>query len=66
MNTQTKTTLTVVVNIVVTFFEAAIAVWSTNGFSTDKLALGAVIGAGVSAVWNIIIKPILKQHGWLE
>lgn len=66
MNTQTKTILTVVVNIVVTFFEAAIAVWSTNGFSTDKLALGAVVGAGVSAVWNIVIKPFLIKKGYLK
>ena len=56
----------VLVNIIITFIEAGIAVWSTNGFQTDRLALGAVIGAGVSAVWNLILKPILVHQGWLK
>ena len=58
--------MNVVVNIVVTFFQAALAVWASSGFKTDKVVIGAVIGAGASAVWNLIVKPFLKKQGWLK
>jgi len=58
--------MNVVVNIVVTFFQAGIAVWTVSGFALDKLTIGAVVGAGVSAVWNIVIKPFLIKKGYLK
>lgn len=58
--------MNVVVNIVVTFFQAALAVWATSGFALDKLTIGAVVGAGASAVWNLVIKPFLIKKGWLK
>ena len=58
--------MNVAVNIIVTFFQAALAVWATSGFALDKLTLGAVVGAGASGVWNLVIKPILVKQGWLK
>lgn len=56
----------IVSNIVVTFVQAGFVVWSTSGFKADKLTLGAVVGAGTSAVWNIVLKPVLKKYGYLK
>lgn len=56
----------IVTNMAVTFVQAALAVWVTSGFSTDKLAVSGAVGAGASAVWNVIIKPFLKNQGWLK
>jgi hypothetical protein len=61
-----ETFKTIAINMIVTFFEAGLAVWATTGFTTDKLALGAAIGAGASAAWNIVIKPLLKKIGWMK
>lgn len=57
---------TIVTNIVVTFVQAAGAVWVTSGFATDKLAISGAVGAGLSAVWNLVVKPLLKKRGWLK
>lgn len=56
----------ILTNIIVTFFQAGFAVWATSGFNMDKLAIGASVGAGISAVWNILIKPLLKSKGWIK
>jgi hypothetical protein len=56
----------IIINVAVTFFEAAIAVWFASGMQSDKIAIGAAIGAGVSAVWNIVLKPFLKNYGWIK
>jgi hypothetical protein len=53
-------------NMAVTFFQAGFAAWGANGFSTDKVILASVIGVAGSAVWNIVIKPILKKTGWMQ
>lgn len=58
--------MNVIINIVVTFIEAGFAVWATSGFAIDKLVIGAVVGAGASAVWNLVIKPFLVKRGFLE
>ena len=55
----------VLTNIVVTFVQAGAATWLATGFATDKIAIGGAIGAGLSAVWNLVIKPFLIQKGWL-
>jgi len=56
----------VLVNVVVTFFEAGFAVWAAAGFKADNLVIGAVVGAGASAVWNIVFKPLLQKAGFLK
>ena len=56
----------IVVNIVVTFFQAGFAVWAAAGFKYDNLVIGAVVGAGASAVWNIVIKPLVVKAGYLK
>lgn len=56
----------IALNIIVTFFQAAFAVWAAAGFAMDKLAVGAVVGAGLSAVYNIVVKPLLIAKGWLK
>lgn len=61
-----ETIKTIIVNIVVTFVQAGIAVWSISNFSLDKATVGAVAGAGLSAVWNLVLKPLFKQWGWLK
>ena len=59
-------TSVILTNMLVTFFQAAFAAWVATGFSKDKIAVSGVAGAGPSAVWNIIIKPFLKEKGWLR
>ncbi len=66
MKWKLQSTTVILTNIVVTFVQAAFAVWAANGFKVDKLAIGAVVGAGASAVWNLIVKPWLKSIGWLR
>lgn len=55
-----------IVNITVTFVQAAVGAWVGTGASTDKLAVSAAIGAGLSAVWNVAAKPYLVKQGWLK
>lgn len=61
-----ESTKTILINIIVTFVQAAGAVWVTSGFATDKLAISGAIGAGLSAVWNLVVKPLFKKWGWLK
>lgn len=61
-----ESTKTIVTNVIVTFVQAAGAVWVTSGFATDKLALSGAVGAGLSAVWNLVGKPLLKKWKWLK
>ena len=58
--------MNILINIVITFFQAGLAAWSVTGFSMDKAAIGAVIGAGISAIWNIIVKPFLIKKGYIR
>lgn len=57
---QLESNKTILLNIVVTFFQTSFAVWATTNFALDKLALTGAIGAGLSAVWNVVLKPALK------
>lgn len=59
-------TYIIVRNVVVTFLQVAIATWVASGLSTDKVAVSAAIGAGLSAVWNIVVKPVLIHNGYLK
>ena len=60
-----ESTKTIIVNVVVTFVQAGFATWIAMGGAVDKLAIGAVTGAGASAVWNMVLKPLLKDKGYL-
>jgi hypothetical protein len=59
-------TAKVLTNISVTFIQAGFAAWAASGFSTDKVVLAGVLGAGASAAWNLVLKPILVKYGWLK
>lgn len=37
-----------------TALQAGLAVWAASGFRTDKVALGAAVGAGLSALKTFI------------
>lgn len=43
----------IALKVVVTFVEAAVAFWVAAGYKTDKVALAGVVGAGLSAVYNV-------------
>lgn len=53
-------------NILVTFIEGFLAAWLITNHSTEKQALIGAGAAGLSAVWNLAIKPLLKQQGALK
>lgn len=53
---------TIATNIVVTFVEGFLAAWAVTGNATDKAALGGAAAAGLSLVWNTVIKPWLKAR----
>lgn len=65
MNGNIEKTGTIVLNIIITFFQAGFAVWIASGAKTDKITLGAIAGAGFSAVWNIVLKPLAKNYGFI-
>lgn len=59
-------TKTIVTNVVVTFFQAALAVLAVSNWDfTNKTALAGAVGAGASAVWNLVLKPWAREKGWL-
>lgn len=59
-------TKTVVVNAVVTFVQATVAFLSVNSWDlSNKTVLVGAVGAGLSVVWNVVIKPYLKEKGLL-
>ncbi len=43
----------IAIKVVVTFLEAAVAAWVATGYKTDKVALAGIVGAGVSAAYNL-------------
>lgn len=53
-------------NMAVTFTQVAFSAWAVNGFNPDKVVLAGAIGTGASAVWNIVLKPLLVRVGWLK
>lgn len=61
-----QSTKTVLTNVVVTFFQAALAVLAVSNWNfSDKTVVAGAVGAGASAVWNLVIKPYLKEKGVL-
>lgn len=57
---QLESNKTIFMNVVITFLQTAGATWATTNFSLDKLALSGAIGAGFSAVYNLVLKPAFK------
>lgn len=57
---QLESNKTILMNVVVTFVQAFMAAWATTNFSLDKLTLAGAWGAGLSAVYNLVIKPSAK------
>lgn len=55
----------ILINVVVTFLEGFAAGWIVTGNQLDKTALIGAVAAGVSAVWNMVIKPTLKKNNVL-
>lgn len=61
--TSTKIVLT---NAFVTFIQAASAFLAVNGWDlTNKTVIAGAVGAGLSVVYNTVIKPYLKEKGVL-
>lgn len=60
MYTKLESNKTILTNIVITFLQTAGATWATTNFSMDRLALAGAIGAGFSAVYNLVLKPAFK------
>lgn len=56
----------VVMNVLVTFVQAAVAFLAVNNWDyTNKAVVAGAVGAGASVVWNTLVKPLLKEKGWL-
>lgn len=60
-----QSTKIIVINVVVTFFQGALAAWAVTGNKLDKTALTGAAAAGASVVWNTVIKPFLKSRSIL-
>ncbi|MBA3679095.1 hypothetical protein H0W80_02805 [Candidatus Saccharibacteria bacterium] len=57
---STKVILT---NVLVTFVQAAVAFLAVNNWDyNNKVVLAGAAGAGLSVVWNTVIKPYLKER----
>lgn len=46
----------------ITFTQGFFAVWAAAGFSVDKVALGGAVAAGLSLVYNLVLKPMLEKY----
>lgn len=57
---QLESNKTILMNVVVTFVQTFMATWAMTNFAVNKLALSGAIGAGLSAVYNLVIKPAAK------
>ncbi len=57
---------TVAVNAIVTFVQAFVAYLAVSNWDyTNKTVIAGAIGAGLSVVWNTVLKPFAKDKGWL-
>lgn len=62
---EIQATKWVVMNVLVTAVQGALAQWAISGNKLDKVAVTGAIAAGLSAAWNLVIKPLLKSKGVL-
>lgn len=63
-NSTVQSPKVVIINVVVTFVQAAVAsLLVADGL--DKVALAGAAGAAASVVWNTVVKPWLKSQGYL-
>lgn len=51
----------ILINVFVTFLEGFGAAWVVSGNASSKTALVGAFAGGISAVWNVCVKPYLKQ-----
>lgn len=49
------------IKMLVTFVQAFLAVWAVSGFKADKVIVGGAIGAGLSAVYNLVLVPLFER-----
>lgn len=49
------------IRLAVTFVQGFFAVWAAAGFKADKVVLGGAVAAGLSLVYNMVIKPAIEQ-----
>lgn len=62
MKLDVQRTKVIVINVVVTFFQGALAAWAVTGNQTTKEAVVGAVAAGASVVWNVVVKPLLKAN----
>lgn len=56
----------VIRNVVITFLQGFLVAWALTNYSFDEGSLFGAGVAGLSAVWNLILKPWLIQHGYMK
>lgn len=56
-----QTIKALLIRLVLTFVQGFSAVWAAAGFKTDKVVLGGAVAAGISLVYNLVIKPQLDK-----
>lgn len=57
-----QSTKIIIINVVVTFLEGFGAAWLLTGNKLDQTALVGAGAAGLSAVWNLVVKPVLRER----
>lgn len=60
-----QSTKVIAINVLVTFVEGFAPAWALTGNQLTKSALVGAGAAGVSVLWNTLIKPWLKTQGIL-
>lgn len=65
MNNAVQSPKVVAINVVVTFLEAFLPVWALSDHALTQVAVFSAGAAGISAAWNVVVKPFLKSRGIL-
>lgn len=55
----------VAINVLITFLEGFAAAWALTNNEVSQHALLGAGAAGISLVWNVVVKPYLKSRGIL-
>lgn len=62
---QLQSVKVITINVLVTFVEGFAPAWALSGNQLTKSALAGAGAAGLSVLWNTLIKPWLKARGIL-
>lgn len=62
---KTQSAKIIAINVGITFIEGFGAAWLLTGNALTTQALVGAGAAGLSLVWNVLIKPALKDRGIL-